>query len=156
VKCSGCAVNRDCFLGGMPVQAMRALTRYQVATERTKDTTLFKEGQPPRGVVVLCQGHVNLFLGSNGQEQLLRAMRPGEVTGLSAAISGNHHDETAETATNSRMVFIERDHLLRCLRTHADAWIRVVEFLSEDVRAAEDRVRRLVLGRVLHSTLMPE
>lgn len=132
----------------MPAVAVRVLSQQQSVRGYRRGTTLFKEGQLPRGLAVLCQGRVKLSVGGNGHEEILRVAGPGEVIGLSATVSGNQHQEKAKTTTNSRLVFIGRNRLLRYLRTHTQASIRVVEFLSEDVQAAEGRLRRLSQDRV--------
>ena len=147
VKCSQCAAARNCFLVAMRAGATRNLSRKHSVSACPKGTTVFKEGQRPGSLAVLCQGRVKLSVGSNGHQQVLRVVHPGEVIGLSTAISGNQHEETAETTTNSRLVFIGRNHLLQCLQAHAEAWIRVVEFLSEDVRSAEGCLWKLAQGR---------
>jgi CRP/FNR family transcriptional regulator len=147
VKCSECAAARNCFVGAMPEAAIQVLSRQQLVGEYPRHTTLFKEGQRPRSVAVLCQGRVKLSVG-NGHKEVLRTAGPGEVIGLSAAISGNQHEETAETTSNSRLLLIERNRLLRCLRIHPRAWINVLESLSKDLRAAQGRLWRLSDGRL--------
>jgi CRP/FNR family cyclic AMP-dependent transcriptional regulator len=147
VKCSQCAVAANCFLRAVSAGAVRQLARRQSVRECPKGTTLFKEGQPPRSVAVLCRGGVKLSLGRKRDRQLLRVLGPGEVIGLSAVISGNQNQETAVTTANSRLVFIKRNPLLSYLRTHAEAGVKVVEFLSKDVEAAEERLGRLAERR---------
>lgn len=60
---------------------------------------LFVEGQRPRGVYVLCSGHVKLSTTSaSGRVLILKVAGPGEVLGLSAILSGTVCELTAETA----------------------------------------------------------
>src|ERR1700693_3635172 len=49
---------------------------------------LFNEGEAPRGLLVIHSGVVDLeFSGRNGVSKSLRSARPGEVVGLSYAVS---------------------------------------------------------------------
>jgi CRP/FNR family cyclic AMP-dependent transcriptional regulator len=58
------------------------------------------EGQMPRGLFILCSGKVKLSTTSReGKVLILKMPEAGEALGLSAAISGQGYEMTAETAT---------------------------------------------------------
>ena len=60
-------------------------------------STLFFESQTARSVYILCGGHVKLTTSSkDGKTLLVRIARPGDVLGLSAAISGTAYEITAQ------------------------------------------------------------
>lgn len=113
---------------------------------------LFQEGEPADGIFLVCRGAVKLSVGSShGDTLLLRSAGPGEILGLSATLTGQGHEVTAETTTPARLVFIKRKDFLRYLREHTDVCMRVVESLSNDVHAAYERVRMLGLARIRHT-----
>ncbi len=66
---------------------------------------------------------------------------PQEILGLSATLSGEPYDSTAETVTDCEVGFVGREEFLRFLYEHNEAAFRVVECLSHNVRAAFERVR---------------
>jgi len=79
---------------------------------------------------------------------VLRMARPGDILGLSATMSGKNHEVSGEAVVPSQLVFIKRKDFLRYLKEHTEACLQVVEFLSNDVHAAYDRVRALGMARV--------
>ena len=114
----------------------------------SKGTTLFREGQPPRGIFVLYDGRAKLSVCSeSGKRMTFRIAGPGEILGLSAALAGSQHEITAELLDNARVATVRRKDLLRFLHEHREACLQVVNLLSEDLHIAYDRVRSLGLGR---------
>lgn len=77
---------------------------------------LFIEGQIPRGAFVLCSGKVKLSTTSReGKVLILKIVEPGEVMGLSAVISAEAYEITAETLEPSLVNFVDGDGLLRLM-----------------------------------------
>jgi CRP/FNR family transcriptional regulator, cyclic AMP receptor protein len=115
---------------------------------RSQGATLFREGQPARGIFVLCDGRAKLSVCSeSGKRMILRIAGPGEILGLSAALAGTPHEVTAELLDNAQVAAVRRKDLLRFLHEHREACLQVVNLLSQDLHVAYDRVRSLGLGR---------
>src|SRR5689334_8278105 len=109
---------------------------------------LFVEGQRPRGVYVLCSGHVKLSTTSaQGRVLILKVAAPGEVLGLSAILSGTPCELTAETARPCQVNFIEREVLLEFLRRNGEAGLHSARALSVEFQAAFRDVQDIVLAR---------
>ena len=69
--------------------ALKTFEALKFATAYPRGAVLFVEGQKSRGIFVLCKGRVKLTLCSNtGKTLIMKLAQPGEVLGLSAAISG--------------------------------------------------------------------
>ena len=142
----------DRIFSGAPAHALRHVGGIHNAHDYPSSTTLFQEGEPADGIFLLCSGAVKLSVGSShGDTLLLRSAGPGEILGLSATLTGQGHEVTAETTTPARLVFIKRKDFLHYLREHTDVCMRVVESLSNDVHAAYERVRMLGLARIRHA-----
>lgn len=142
----------DGLFSGLPPQALRQLTAMHSPHDFSSGTVLFQEGEPADGIFLLCGGAVKLSVGSShGDTLLLRSAGPGEILGLSATLTGQGHEVTAETTIPSRLVFIQRKVFLRYLQEHSDICMQVVQSLSNDVHAAYSRVRMLGLARIRHS-----
>ena len=113
-----------------------------------RGVTLFREGQPARGIFVLCDGRARLSVCSeSGKHLTLRIAGPGEVLGLSAVLAGSPHEMTARLLDNAQVAAVRRKDLLRFLHEHREACLQVVNLLSQDLHIAYDRVRSLGLGR---------
>jgi CRP/FNR family transcriptional regulator len=142
----------DGIFSGLPAHALRQLAGIHGSHNYPSGAILFQEGEAGDGIFLLCGGAVKLSVGSShGDSLLLRAAGPGEILGLSATLTGQGHEVTAETTTPSQLVFIKRKDFLRYLREHSEVCLQVVQSLSNDVHAAYDRVRMLGLARIRHS-----
>jgi len=142
----------DRLFSGAPAHALRQIAGPHNAHEYPSGALLFSEGELSDGIFLLCRGAVKLSVGSShGESLVLRSAGPGEILGLSATLTGQGHEVTAETTTASQLVFVKRKDFLRYLREHSEVCLRVVESLSNDVHAAYERVRLLGLARIRHS-----
>ena len=134
-----------CDLSRDTLQAFNAL---KSVSSCPRGTMLFREGQPARGIFILCDGRARLSVCSeSGKRMILRIAAPGEILGLSAALAGSPHEITAELLDTSHIATIRRKDLLRFLHEHRDACLQVVNLLSQDLHVAYDRVRSIGLGR---------
>jgi CRP/FNR family transcriptional regulator, cyclic AMP receptor protein len=141
----------ESIFSGAPAHALRQIANGHSPHEYPGGAILFQEGEPADGVFLLLRGAAKLSVGSShGDHLLLRTASPGEILGLSATLTGQGHEVTAETTTPSQLVFVPRKDFLRFLRSHSDVCLRVVESLSNDVHIAYDRVRMLGLARTRH------
>jgi CRP/FNR family transcriptional regulator len=107
---------------------------------------LFHEGQPARGIFVLCAGTAKLWTSSsNGRTIITRIARSGEVLGLNAAISGRPYGVSAEMMEPGEANFIPRASLLQLMKYHSEVALGVGEQLSAVYYTAHEEVRTLGL-----------
>lgn len=148
MSCFSCELRPDRKFCDLPSDALRAFDSIKRIALFPRGATLFKEGEAPKGVFVLCDGRAKLSICSElGKKLMLRIAGPGELLGLSATLSGRSYEVTAETVDASQVVFIKRKELLRFLREYPGACMQVVGMLSGDLHTAYERVRSLGLGR---------
>lgn len=115
-------------------------------------TVLFREGQSPRSVFVLCEGRVRLTVCSeSGSRMTVRVASPGEVLGLSSVLADEPYQVTAEVTEPAQVAQVRRCDLLGFLREHTDVCMQLVNLLSEDLHEAYGRVRTVGLSRMRHS-----
>jgi CRP/FNR family transcriptional regulator len=147
-SCLTCALRADRLFCDLPTSALTVFNEVKSNLVCPRNTVLFREGQPARGVFVLCEGRAKISVCSeSGKRLTLRIAVPGEVLGLSAALSGSPYEVTAELLENARVAMVKRKDLLSFLREHREACLHVVTLLSQDLHIAYDRVRSVGLGR---------
>ncbi len=140
-----------CFVSRLSPESLRDFLRFEEPLVCPPGTILFREGENPAGIFVLCAGQVRLSVGAETLDEVtLRTVSPGEVIGLGAAVSGNKHDVTARTSTPCTLLTIQRKHLFPWIRSHIDAGLAIVHYLSDEVQSAYQRVRDVGLNRVHH------
>lgn len=145
-NCQDCPVRAEgflCQLGPTPLKALDSITFRNAYPE---GAVLFMEGQPPRGVFILCRGRVKLSMTSeDGKTVILRIIKPGQALGLHATISGVPYQARAETMEPCQVNFVRREDFLRFLREHPEASIRAAQQLSHSYQAACEQIRSLGL-----------
>jgi CRP/FNR family transcriptional regulator len=148
VECrEGCARRDARAFCNLTEEALSALGAVRFASLYPKGALLFVEGQPPRGVYILCEGRVKLSATSSDARVIItRIVRAGEILGLSAALADEPYEVTAETLEPCQVTFIRRADFMRLLAAHSKASLRAAEQLGRNYRAALEQVRMLALS----------
>ena len=155
-SCLDCVQRSDRVFCDLEPDALEAFDGIKSTQTCPKGTVLFREGQTARGVFLLCEGRVRLSICSeSGRRMTVRVAGPGEMLGLSAALSGGCYELTAEALDGVQAAAIRRKDLLHFLHEHREVCLQVVNLLSEDLHVAYDRVRAVGLGRTRHSRTTP-
>src|SRR5581483_3354481 len=114
MKCTVCNDRLPTFFCNLSPQAISELQRVRHTVNYAAGSVVFSEGEPPRGVYLLCKGKIKLSIGaSDGKTLILHIAEPGELLGLSSAISRRPYQTTAEAREDCRMVFISQEDLTR-------------------------------------------
>jgi len=147
-SCMGCKASREGFFCRFSPAVLRSVDEVSRHTIMPAGALLFVEGQTPRGVYVVCSGKVKLYTTSkDGKVLILKQAEPGEVLGLSAAISGTNYEMTAETALPSQLNFIGRQDFMALLQTHSEVGVHAALSLSREFQSAYRDIHDLVLAR---------
>jgi len=145
-ECTSCPFRREQCFCDLSLSALEDLNKVKCRASYPKGAKLFHEGQPPRGIFVLCAGAAKLWTSSSGGRTIItRIARSGEVLGLNAAISGRCYSVSAEMMEPGQANFIPRDALLQLMRDHREVAVGVGEQLSAVYYTAHDEVRALGL-----------
>ncbi len=131
----------------MPADALAKLDEMKTSRSYSRSSTIFMEGQPAKGVYLLCSGRVKLSTYSEqGRAIILRIAEPGELLGLSSAISGRPYEKTAEASDASNASFIKRKDFLGFLQSHHEAALQALRQLSSNSHKAHLQICSLGLS----------
>ena len=109
-------------------------------------TVLFLEGQPARGIFILCSGQAKISISSGKGKSLMRVTEPGEMLGLTAIISGSHYEVSAEMLHDGQVNYVFHEDFVKFLHEHGDASMRVARLLSRSYFIVYDQIRSLALS----------
>ena len=147
-NCSGCHCRKPGFFCDFSEPVTKALDQVSHGSTLPAGAILFVEGQLPRGLFVLCSGKVKLSTTSrDGKVLILKTAEAGEPLGLSAAISGDTYEMTAQTATPCQLNYLDRKALLNLLQIHSEVGLHAAQALSRDFQSAYRDMHDLVLAR---------
>ena len=113
----------------------------------SRGTTIFLEGQPARGVYLLCSGRVKLSTYSEqGKAIILRFAEPGELLGLSAVIASTPHEKTARAVEDCSVSFIKKRDFVDLVQKSHDATLNALRQLSRNYQKAHMQICSLGLS----------
>jgi CRP/FNR family transcriptional regulator, cyclic AMP receptor protein len=147
-NCASCPSKKSGWYCALSSDVMKAFSACSHLTTYPGGAILFVEGQLPRGAIVLCSGRVKLSTTSKeGKVLVLRISEPGEVIGLSALISGERYEITAETMGPCLVNLVEREGLLRLMERSGELGLRSALAVSREFQSAYRDIHDLVLTR---------
>ncbi len=127
--------------------ALQRLAEITSSATYPKGASLFVEGQPARGVFILCAGHVKLSTSSaDGRTLILRISDPGELLGLPATISGRAYEVTADVVEPTQANFVSQADFLNFLKEFGEVALRVARELSDSYQTAFAEMRTIGLS----------
>lgn len=155
-----CRLPATKFCGELRPGTLDDLESLKIANFYPRGSLLFVEGQQPQGVYILCEGRVKLSTCSrDGKVIILQIAEPGEILGLSAAVSDSPYESTAEVLEPCQVGFVRKSEFLDFLRANSDACLSAVRQLSQNYQTAHlqicslglsnsvaDKLARLFLG----------
>ena len=145
--CLSCPVTKERLFCNLPSTSLKTLDAISSSAVYPRGAVLFVEGQPPRGVFILCNGRVKLSASSaEGRSLIVRVAESGEIIGLPGTLSNKPYELTAEAMEPIQANFIRRADFLEFLRAHGDAALKVAEMLSEIYHATYQEIRYIGLS----------
>ncbi|HEX2327224.1 MAG TPA: Crp/Fnr family transcriptional regulator [Candidatus Angelobacter sp.] len=146
-NCLKCTHREQRLFCDLPHEALLELQKIKATSVYPKGTLLCLEGQPPRGIYVLCTGRAKLSTTSaEGKSIILRIAEPGEVLGLTAAVSNTPYEATIETMESSQANFISQEDFVTFLREFPEVGMKVARQLTHNCKCAYSEIRSLGLS----------
>jgi len=110
-------------------------------------STIFHEGDATNGVLILRGGHAKVTMNSEeGRTVILYVAAPGELLGLSSAISGNIRQVSAVALEPCDLELIHRDKFLEFLNRHEDQFRAALDEMAMQHTCILGAIRRLSLA----------
>src|SRR6516165_9701309 len=145
--CLRCTFREHRLFCNLHPEALKKLQAIKATSVYPKGTLLCLEGQAARGVYVLCTGRAKLSTTSaEGKSIILRIAEPGEVLGLTAAVSNTPYEATVETLEQTQANFITQTDFSRFLQDHPEVGMKVAQQLTHNCKCAYNEIRSLGLS----------
>ncbi|MEW5745663.1 MAG: Crp/Fnr family transcriptional regulator [Nitrospirota bacterium] len=114
-----------------------------------KGQAIFTEGEEATGFYVVASGRVKIFkISSEGKEQILHIMGPGETFGEVPMFAGGHYPAHAEAIEKSRVFFFPRSGFLDLIKKDPSLAMNMLAELSRLLRQLTRLVEELSLKEV--------
>lgn len=145
--CQACRMQEHLFVHGLSTSQKKELSTLGFRQTIGPGAWLFHEGDAPQGVHLLRKGHAKVSMTSAaGRTVILYLAAPGEMLGLSSAISGGAHQVSVAAAEPCDVETLRRDDFLGFLNRHADQFRAALDELSMQHTCVLAAIRRLALS----------
>jgi CRP/FNR family transcriptional regulator, cyclic AMP receptor protein len=158
-NCMLCKARKPGWFCNLSPQALAEYDATSTHVMLPMGSILFAEGQVPRSVSVICEGKVKLTRCSrDGKTLLVKIAKPGDVLGLSAAVSKTPYEVTAQAIEHTQIKTFQQSDFLHFIQRHVEGSLHAAESLNNEYRSALSDACRLALsssisGRVAHLLL---
>lgn len=145
--CGGCG-HVSCFTCGgkdgsewsvLNEEQLRALDTAKTCNTYRAGQVLFYQGNPCLGIYCVESGEVVLRRADeSGNSVVVGLAHPGRTIGYRCFFGNQSHSTSAEALTESRVCFIDREVIRKCLDAEPRLGMRFLKRASEDLQDAED------------------
>lgn len=123
-----------------------------------KNDVLFKEGDEPIGLLLLCDGKVKVFReGVGRREQIVRMVKPFGLMGFRALFADENHIATAVALEDTVICIVDRDDLMKLIKENSEFAIGIIKSLATELGFSNRRTVALtqkhIRGRLAESIL---
>jgi len=132
-----CVARVPIFAGLTPDQQME-VARFARPIRVAAGEALYAPGRPVSRLMVVHEGSVKIsHISPAGIERIVRVLKPGDVAGESAFLTGRWPDHFAIAMTPAEMCVFDHDRLAALVRDLPDIALRMLQTLSTRLASAE-------------------
>lgn len=151
------ALRAQPLLAGLRVSDLKQISRVLQAQQFKSKTVLFVEGAPYSGLHLIAAGRVKLVTTTQGKEQILTILGPGEVLDPIPLFDGGAHCATAKTMTATALYRLDPAEAMHLLDAYPVIHAELLRIVSTRLRKlaalASDLAFKDVAARVAHALL---
>lgn len=121
-----------------------------MSTEKlSRGKVLFREGQEGDRLYVVVEGKIKLgTTSSDGRENLLSILGPGEMFGELSLFDPQPRTSTATAVTDARLVSLAHEAVIGLVTTHPQTSLELLRRLAQRLRKSNDILADLVFADV--------
>lgn len=141
---------RDTCVAGVPIFATLTATeqwevaRFATAHRLTRGEALYRQGESMAQLFVMHTGSAKLVhLRTDGSEQVVRSVGPGDVVGENAFLTGARPDHTVIALEPLEACVFDHRDLARLTATHPEIAVAMLRRTSQLLTDTEQRLRAL-------------
>jgi CRP-like cAMP-binding protein len=108
------------FFTSMSAAAQADFEALLIASSYPAASSLFTETELNTGIYAVLEGEVRVSINSASSRLTVHIAQPGDVLGLSSALSGGAYEMTAETLYEAQVAHISRESFLEFLARHPE------------------------------------
>lgn len=141
--CENCQHRGKSLFGTLCADDLAQLQPHKKLRHYRRRDLLFAQGNVPEGLFCVASGQVKIFqTGIDGRDQIVRLAGPGDPIGYRALFADEAYNASAEALEESEVCFIDRASVLELLEDKPLFMRRLLQWLCQDLKQAEERMRQ--------------
>ena len=137
------------FLSELPEATLVEVARRAVEQVHMRGDTVFLEGEPAKGLIVVREGAVKIYkTGAGGREQILEIEGPGRAVAELPLFDRGPYPASCEAVHDSVLLVVRPRDFQELLRRHPDLTEAVIASLAQRLRRMVMLVQELSLRDV--------
>jgi len=138
-KCEQCIVRKLSSLKALSKEELLKVAEHKSSYIVKKGDSIFHEGESTNGVYCVKSGVCKLSkLSSNGKDQIVKLIAPGELLGQRSMISDEVANLSAIALEEMEVCFIPKSQLMSFFNSNQDFSMQVLKSICADLKEAED------------------
>jgi CRP/FNR family transcriptional regulator len=139
--CSKCGAHERSVFSDLVTTDLDIVSNNKSCRQYSKGEMIFYADDLPSGLFCIHKGIVKIYkVGKDGKEQIIRLAQEGDIIGYRALLSGERYAKFAVPIADAQICHIPRGAFFSVLSTNYNLSSRVMEFLSAELKAAEERL----------------
>ncbi len=125
-------------------ELVRALRERAKVVDCKQDRILFRQGDHPTGLYIVCGGEVLMTMQSSaGDEVVSFASEPGSLLGLPGVVGNSPYSLSAYAKAGADVYFVNREEFSSLMISDPSLAVLILKVLANEVRSA----RRAITGK---------
>ncbi|CAM3862346.1 MULTISPECIES: Crp/Fnr family transcriptional regulator [Flavobacterium] len=140
-KCEQCIVRQFSSIKALTKDELIKVANCKTAYTIKKGQSLFEEGENLNGIYCIKDGVCKLSkLSSNGKDQIIKLVKPGELLGQRSMISEESANLSAVALEDMEVCFIPKAEILQFFTQNNDFSMDVMRTICGDLKEADDHM----------------
>lgn len=142
-------ISKSLLFKGLAEPQLKEFIKIAVEKKIKKGDTVFFEGENANGFYLVLEGVIKVFkVSSDGKEQILHILGPGEPFGEVPVFSGQRFPANAEPIIQSRLLFFARKDFIGLISGNPSLALNMIAVLSMRLREFAAQIENLSLKEV--------
>ncbi|NJM79479.1 MAG: Crp/Fnr family transcriptional regulator [Flavobacterium sp.] len=140
-KCEQCIVRQFSSLKALNKEQLVQMANCKTSYTIKKGKPIFAEGDTLNGIFCIKDGVCKLSkLSSNGKDQIVKLVKPGELLGQRSMISDESANLSAVALEDMEVCFVPKSEILQFFNQNNDFSMNVMKTICGDLKDADDHM----------------
>lgn len=160
-KCEQCIVRQFSAIKSLTKEELVQMANCKTSYTIKKGEPIFEEGETINGVYCIKDGVCKLSkLSSNGKDQIVKLVKPGELLGQRSMISEEATNLSAVALEDMEVCFVPKEEIIGFFNQNNKFSMNMMQSICSDLKEADDHMvamaQKTVKERLAHTILYLE